>query len=281
MSQHLPNFLHIGPGKTGSTWLHEVLIDHPEFYFSEAKDLYFFSRYYDRGLEWYGAQFREARPENKIIGEVSPDYLAYPQAAERILTCLGPDVRLMVTLREPASRAFSAYLHLRRHGLTAPTFIQTARETPSLLDDGRYTTNLRRYLNLFDRKVLHLSVFDDLTADPQAFLDDTTEWLGAGRQIITPELLAAREPASSARWLPLATMAKHVANWGRSHDHADLVGRIRRSALVQRALYRRLGESGPVMSAEDISFVREQLNGEIEGVEQEFGIALRERWDWR
>jgi hypothetical protein len=212
---------------------------------------------------------------------VSPDYLAHPQAAERILTCLGPDVRLMVTLREPASRAFSAYLHLRRHGLTAPTFIQTARETPSLLDDGRYTTNLRRYLDLFDRKVLHLSVFDDLKADPQSFLDDTTEWLGVGRQIITPELLGAREPASSARWLPLATMAKHAANWGRTHDHADLVGRIRRSALVQRALYRRLGESGPVMSDDDVAFVREQLNGEIEGVEQEFGIVLRERWDWR
>ena len=26
MSERLPNFLHIGPGKTGSTWLHEILI---------------------------------------------------------------------------------------------------------------------------------------------------------------------------------------------------------------------------------------------------------------
>ena len=41
MSQRLPNFLHLGPSKSGSTWLHEVLISHPEVYFSEAKDLLF------------------------------------------------------------------------------------------------------------------------------------------------------------------------------------------------------------------------------------------------
>jgi hypothetical protein len=280
MSDRLPNFLHIGPGKTGSTWLHEVLITHPETYFTEAKDLYFFSRYYDRGLDWYRGQFRGAHPEHKIIGEVSPDYLTHPDAPGRILACLGPQVRLMVTLREPGSRAFSAFLHLRRHGLAASTFIQTARDTPSLLDDGRYATNLRRYLRTFDRKSLHLGVFDDLQADPQAFLSEVTEWLQIGRQVITPELHKARLPATSARWLPLATAAKQAANWGRSHDRADLVGRVKHSSWVQRALYKPIGETGPALSAEDISFVREQLNGEIEGVEQEFGISLRERWGW-
>jgi hypothetical protein len=277
---HLPNFLHLGPGKTGSTWLHEVLILHPEMYFTEAKDLYFFSRCYDRGLDWYGAQFRGARPEHKIIGEVSPDYLVHPEAPERIRACLGTDVRLMVTLREPAARAFSHYLYLRKHGLAAPTFIQTARNTPGMLDEGRYATNLRRYLGRFDRKSLYLGVFDDLQADPQAFLDDVTNWLEVDRQIISPELLEARLPAGSARWLPLAMAAKGGANWVRGHDRADLVGRIKRSALVQRALYKPIGEAGPSLSAEDISYVRDQLAGEIAGVEQEFGISLRVRWGW-
>lgn len=280
MTEQLANFLHLGPGKSGSTWLHEVLISHPEVYFTAAKDLYFFSRYYDRGLGWYSAQFRAAGPQHKIIGEVCPEYLSCPEAPERIRESLGPDVRLMVTLREPASRAFSSYLYLQKHGLAAPTFLETVQQVPTLLDEGRYATHLRRYLDSFDRKTLHIAVFDDLQADPQAFLDDVTDWLDVGRHVVGPEQLEARLPASRARWLPLAAAAGHAANWVRSHDGADLVGRIKRSRIVQRTLYAELGESRPTMSAQDASYIRERLSLEIAEVEQEFGLALRERWGW-
>jgi Sulfotransferase domain len=280
MSDLLPNFLHIGPSKSGSTWLHEVLILHPEIYLSLAKDLYFFSRYYDRGPGWYRAQFRDAQKEHKIIGEVCPDYLACAEAPERIRACLGPDVRLMATLREPTSRAFSSYLYLRKHGQAAPTFRDTALTDPDLLNEGRYATHLRRYLSYFDRKSLNIVLFDDLEADPQAFLDGVTSWLGVARQEVSPELLQARLPASKARWLPLAVLAKQGANAVRRLDGAELVGRLKRSPLVQRVLYQPLGDARPTMSADDVAFVREQLDGEIAGVEEEFGIPLRRRWDW-
>ena len=39
MSHRLPNFLHLGPSKSGSTWLHEALISHPEIYFTHARAL--------------------------------------------------------------------------------------------------------------------------------------------------------------------------------------------------------------------------------------------------
>jgi hypothetical protein len=280
MSPTLPNFLYLGPGKSGSTWLHEVLVQHPEVYLTEAKDLYFFSRYYDRGLDWYQAQFRDARPEHAVVGEVSPDYLFRPEVPQRIRDSLGPDVRLAVTLREPADRAFSSYLYLRKHGLAQPGFRETAEASPELIDEGRYATHLRRYLRYFEAKAFHVGVFDDLTADPQAYLDDVTDWLGIERQVMPSGQLRARLPASAARWLPLAMLTQRTADWVRHHGHAELVGRVKRSAVVQRALYKPLGEKRPVMSADDVSFVREQLEPEIAGVEEEFGIPLRKRWGW-
>jgi hypothetical protein len=276
----LPNFLYIGPGKSGSTWLHEVLICHPEIYFTEAKDLYFFSRYYDRGLDWYSAQFRAARPEHKIIGEASPNYLITPEGPERIRECLGPDVRLMVTLREPAARAFSSYLYFRKQGLQAQSFIEATKIESTLLDEGRYATHLRRYLRCFDRKALHIGVFDDLEADPQAFLDEVTDWLEVSRYAVTPEQLEARLPAAKARWMPLAAAVGRTATWVRKHDGADVVGTVKRSRVVQRMLYRPLGDDKPTMSEDDIAFVRERLSGEIAGVEEEFGVELRQRWGW-
>jgi hypothetical protein len=281
MSDLLPNFLHIGPSKSGSTWLHEVLVLHPEVYLSQAKDLYFFSRYYDRGPGWYRAQFRDAQKEQKIIGEVCPDYLACAEAPERIHEVLGQDVRLMVTLREPTSRAFSSYLYLQKHGQAAATFRDTVLTDPDLLNESRYATHLRSYLKHFGRESLNIALFDDLQADPQAFLDGVTDWLGVSRQQVSEEQLEARLPASKARWLPLAVLAKQGANMVRRLDGADMVGRLKRSPLIQRALYQPLGDKKPTISAEDAAFVREQLDDEITGVEKEFGISLRGRWDWR
>ena len=80
MADRLPNFLYIGPDKAGSSWLHEALLHHPNIFLSEAKDLYFFDRYYDRGLAWYASQFRNAQPIHTVVGEVCPDYLASPVA---------------------------------------------------------------------------------------------------------------------------------------------------------------------------------------------------------
>lgn len=281
MSDLLPNFLHVGPSKSGSTWLHEVLIGHPQIYLSQAKDLYFFNRYYDRGPGWYREQFRGAQRDHKVIGEICPDYLSCPQAPERIHACLGPDIRLMVTLREPISRAFSGYLYLRKHGLAAPTFRETTKTAPELVDEGRYATHLRSYLQYFKQERLHVALFDDLQAVPQAFLDATTDWLGVTRQELSAAQLRARLPASKARWLPLAVLAKRGANWVRRHDGADLVGGLKRSVMVQRLLYQPLGDDRPEMSAEDVAFMHEQLDAEIAGVESEFGIDLRRRWGWR
>jgi hypothetical protein len=281
MPQPKVNFIHLGPSKSGSTWMHETLIHHPEVFLTQAKDLYFFNRYYERGAQWYLDQFHDARPEHKIVGEMCPDYLSDPDCPERIHDCLGGDLRLMVTLREPAARAFSGYLYLDKHGLAAPTFRETTRTAPELLGEGRYSTHLRRYLKYFDRESVHIGLFDDFQADPQAFLNEATDWLGVSRQLVSQDELEARLPAAKARFRPLASMAKQGANWVRKRDGADLVGRIKRSPLVQKALYAPLtGAAKPTMSEEDVVFVREQLEDEIVAVEDEFGIPLRERWGW-
>jgi Sulfotransferase domain len=280
MSDLLPNFLHLGPSKSGSTWLHEVLIGHPEVYLSQAKDLYFFNRYYDRGPGWYRAQFRGAQREHKIIGEICPDYLSCAQAPERIHTCLGPDVRLMVTLREPISRAFSGYLYLAKHGKAAATFRDTTKTAPELLEEGRYATHLRSYLDYYGRESLYVGLFDDLQTGPQAFLDGVTGWLGIARLPLSPGQLRAQLPASKARWLPLAMAAKYGANWVRRHDGAALVGSLKRSVLVQRMLYQPLGADKPEMAPEDVAFMHEELDKEIEALDREFGLDVRRRWGW-
>jgi hypothetical protein len=276
----LPNFLHLGPGKAGSTWLHESLSLHPDVYLTEAKDLYYFSRYFDRGQEWYQAQFRAARPEHVVVGEVCPDYLAAPKSAERIEQTLGTAVRLMVTLRDPVDRAFSSFLYAQKHGLAASTFQATLERSPEMVEEGRYGTQLAGFVRVFGPERIHVSLFDDLERDPQSYLDATTDWLGVSRLPLDPEQLAPKLPASKARFLPVARVAQRGAQWLREHNQARLVGLVKRSSWVQESLYRPLGGDRPEISPDDAAMVKELLDDEVKRVEQMFSLPLRRLWNW-
>ena len=274
-----PNFIYIGPDKAGSSWLHEALIRHDQVFMPEAKDLYFFDRYYDRGLAWYLGQFADAGPQHRVVGEVCQDYLFHPEAPQRISESL-ENVRMMVTLRDPADRAFSSYLYMLKQGEAPGTFLQALAARPELLEHGRYATHLRRFIDIFGRDRLHVSVFDDLVNDPQRFIDALLLWLNIGPMTLSQELLQARLPAGAARSVVLARAARRVADVVRERDGANLVGRVKRSALVQKTLYRPLASDKPRMSAQERGAVQNALAPEVAEVDRSFGFGLADRWGW-
>jgi Sulfotransferase domain len=274
----LPNFLYIGPDKAGSSWLHEVLLKHPDVYLTPAKDLYFFDRYYDRGTGWYAEQFRDAR-DQQVVGEVCQDYLFHPKAAQRIVDTLG-QVRVMVSLRDPVERAWSSYLYMRKHGIGPDTFADALRSRPELLEHGRYATGLDRFLEVLPRELVHVALFDDLTRDPQAYLDSVTRFLEVADLPLPQEDLAARLPAARARSVRLASAVRRTADWVRERDGARIVGRVKRSPLVQRALYQPIDRSAVRPDPRDVDTVRLALAPEVSALEQAFGLRLRESWGW-
>ncbi|WP_298886969.1 sulfotransferase [uncultured Serinicoccus sp.] len=274
----LPNFLYIGPDKAGSTWLHEVLVKHPDIFLTPAKDLYFFDRYYQRGTEWYRRFFAGAGGE-RVVGEVCQDYLFDPTAPQRIQDVLGTP-KMMVTLRDPAERAFSSYLYMRKHGRAPATFSEALDRIPKLIEHGRYGALLDNYREVFPDEAFHVAVFDDLKADPQRFLDAVLDWLEVDRMALSDGDEDSKLPASRARNVPLAWSARLAANVVRSLNGAELVGQVKRSRLVHRALYVPFGAEAPRMSPEDTARIHRELADDVTTLDRRYGFNLRERWGW-
>ena len=277
-----PNFLYIGPDKAGSSWLHEVLKTHPLVFMPDAKDLYFFDRYYDRGLSWYLGLFAPAGPQHLVVGEVCQDYLFHADAAVRISSTLGDGVRLMVTLRDPADRAFSSYLYALKQGEQHGTFLE-ALDSPGLrlLEHGRYASSLEPYLARFGRESLHVAVFDDLVADPQRFIDGLLTFLRLPPMTLTAEQMAAQLPAGRARSVWLARAVRKASDVARERGAANIIGRVKRSPLVQRTLYTPLSAGKPAMTAHERLAVQRALAPEVAKLDRLFGLGLAERWGWQ
>ncbi|MBI3799922.1 MAG: sulfotransferase domain-containing protein [Deltaproteobacteria bacterium] len=141
----LPNFLGIGVMRAGTTWLYAQLRTHKQVYISPQKELNFFTDFYDRGIGWYSGHFPSAQEavQYKAIGEITPTYIADPDAPARIRAHM-PESRLIVMLRNPVDRAYSEYTKTLRNFNFKGTFADFVAQSKNVLDRGYYTEQLER-----------------------------------------------------------------------------------------------------------------------------------------
>ena len=126
----LPNFIIVGAAKCGTTSLYHYLSQHPEIGFPTLKEPKYFSTIFnklpqkgvgDNSIDKYAidnwTEYKSLFSKLKkyqLRGEASPDYLLYHKnTALAIKEKLG-DIPIIIMLRDPVARAFSAYSNMRR-----------------------------------------------------------------------------------------------------------------------------------------------------------------------
>jgi hypothetical protein len=156
--------------RSGTTWLAKLLSRHPQIYVPpRCKEVHFFDRHYDRGVDWYKAFFPEPREAAayRQIGEITPKYLHDPHVPARIRALL-PDCQFLVILRNPADRAYSHYSLLIRDCGVACSFEDQLQAMPEIVERGFYAQQIKRYFRLFPAARFCFLVFERAVQSPEA-----------------------------------------------------------------------------------------------------------------
>jgi hypothetical protein len=228
MGRLLPDFIGIGPGRTGTTWLHQMLAGHVDLP-DGIKETGFFGPRFDKGFDWYAWHFRNATGERKIA-EISP-YFNRMRARERIKEHL-PDCRFICTLRNPVDHAYSVYKLMRHYVWTRTSLEETLEQRPHLDQSNRYCFNLKAWFKTFGREKVLVTNYDELKASPQAYLDRICDFVGI-ENILLPRTTSLEDNVNGFSRAPrsrhLAQNARHVLFWLRDHRayrSANLLERI-------------------------------------------------------
>ncbi|HRI92127.1 MAG TPA: sulfotransferase domain-containing protein [Accumulibacter sp.] len=171
-------FLGVGAQKCASSWIHEVLSDHPEVIVPARKELDFFSYHFENGLDWYERQFPN-RVGARAVGEISPSYLHEPGVPERVRSHVG-SVKIVVSLRDPVERALSHHRHLVRLGMVRDddlSFESALARNPSYVEQGLYYRHLSRWVDIFGRSGMHIVLTEDIRIDRQGVTRRLYEFL--------------------------------------------------------------------------------------------------------
>ena len=277
-STTVPTFLYIGTSKAGSTWLFNALAVHPQVYLASSKGLYYFDQHLDRGEDWYLRHFAAATDE-VARGEISHSYLSSPGAPDAI-AAMNPRMRLLACLREPVDRAFSDYLDLVKNGQHDGSFEQALERFPRLVDRGRYATHLQRYVDRFGAEQLHVSLFDDLRADPQAYADGVFGFLGVDRLELLASALQRRMPAGRMRNPAAAAAAKRASRLVLRLGLGRLRSRVKRSTAIRQALYRPYTDDRPTADPATAAQLRTVFAPEVRALDDLLATPVSVRWGY-
>jgi hypothetical protein len=171
------DFLIAGVQKGATSALWHFLRQHPDICFAEQKELHFFD---DDSVDWsnppydkrYHAHFDGAQP-GQLRAEATPAYAYWPPAAAR-MHAYNPELKLIISLRDPVARAYSHWRMVSARGVENLSFSDAIRagrsrvtqqsENPrsrwvySYVERGFYYQQMRRILDLFPREqVLFIS----------------------------------------------------------------------------------------------------------------------------
>ena len=117
----LPHFIIGGVPKAGTTSLYKYLLQHPEVVPAKDKELTFWGNFFspkrrpgrEEVMTKYLDKFPLVSPNDfKVTGEATPGYLYCLTCPTYILKYI-PRIRLLFTLRNPVTRAYSEYLNKR------------------------------------------------------------------------------------------------------------------------------------------------------------------------
>lgn len=305
-----PDFIIIGAPKCGTTSIHMLLGQHPEvgipdneILYHDADDLIVHSDFFqfknsslqwfdpapdvEDSLKWYASRFTPFQ-DCALIGEDSPTYLFSEVAALRI-KALMPKTKLVVTVRDPVSRAYSQYWHLVRSGRATETFEKTLVRNPSILLGSTYAPHIKRYMELFGPEQVRVVLFEDFVSAPQNALDELTAFMGADPfEIDNDKLWSNRTsyPVSLKGQLALNHVGRHiVATRYRKHMGGQM---SRWDKILKKTHYRWFeyvnplllrATKSPAMNPDTKAYLTKHLSARNAGLSDLIGRDLGAVWD--
>ncbi|MFY8149329.1 MAG: sulfotransferase family protein [Prochlorococcaceae cyanobacterium] len=255
----VPDFLVIGAQRSGTTWLHRVLQQHPDLWLTPVKELHYFdkpdirfgvldaderrrarfwelkrfarnprwyTRYWflPRSDAWYGRLFAPGRRLGRRVGEITPAYATLERPVWEHIHALAPELKLVFVMRDPVVRVWSAIRNRVRKGqfdadAAVAALLEQAR-LPGSVARSDYLGTIERVEAVFGVQALHCCFFEQLTSEPAELAESLFRFLGVPPLGEALKLPPATNVAAGGDKAPLAFQ------WEMARDYLPMVERL-------------------------------------------------------
>ena len=197
--KRIPDFFVLGASRSGTTYLHHALKQHPDIFMPRSKELHYFDKdfRYKENLLGYRSLFRGYK-DQKLIGEITPFYfyagMIYDQNGkvmhDKKLSPVSriykhcPNAKIIITLRDPLTRLISMYkknFGIGKFDLTLEQALKAELDEgsnfPNYLYRNRYDIHLKNIYEYYPKAQVKLIIFENWNAELKPTLNEICSFL--------------------------------------------------------------------------------------------------------
>ena len=194
-----PDFIIIGTSKSGTTSLYRYATQHPQVLSALKKEVDFFTREFEKGVDWYRAHFSSIPEDSQLItGEASPGYFPRCYDAPQRIISFFPNVKLLVIFRNPVDRTISHYYHNVKNNIEHRSLAQVIEEEVSIIEEMRsgalalrkhfprqwgyiftslYVDFLKQWMKIFPREQFFILKAEELYDAPEETMNKVFDFI--------------------------------------------------------------------------------------------------------
>ena len=204
LKKRFPNAIIIGVKKGGTRALIEMLRSHPLIK-GPTIEPQFFSFHFENGLKWY-IDLMPLTKENELTIEKSPNYFNSKLAPERLYNITSDEIKLILIVRNPITRAISDYVHITyKDGKATGSFEEkvvingTVNSHTSEISKSMYDVHYKRWLKWFKKEQILVMNGEELITHPATEISKVEAFLNV-RHYFTKEMFILNKKKGFYCW---------------------------------------------------------------------------------
>ena len=267
----------VGPIRSGTTWIYELLKNHPQCITTDPKETSFFCINYDKGFDWFLSRFQKSTEQTKICADLSPSYFIHHRDLKRIKQ-YASEIKIIICLRNPYDRLRS--IHNKQNATGEKRELLDYIENTDLREQDALGYNIicdkaQFFFEQFGRENVYFFYFDELKTNPEKAATDLLDFLQLEHHL-PPSVDQVVNPTYEPRSELLEYLARKVSAMLRKLKLHSLVDFVK-FTFGKRLLYGS-HPSKPSLNEKDmralLDYFRDDFNADINRLEEMTGRNL-------
>ncbi len=216
--------------KSGSTYISDILFEHPEIDNKNPKEVLYFNKNFNKGESWYLSHFTN---DDRYKIDFTPHYIFDQNFISRLKE-FNENIKIIVIVRDPVKKLYSDYKHsIRKAEISEKIEFEEFLKIQKYFDEANYSKYLEKLFLHFDHKNIKLFSLENFIENPTYSYSELCKFIGISSTFIPPNINKPSNTGKEYRFLFIENIMTVFSKFLNNHGYGKLIEILKRLGIAR------------------------------------------------